>query len=175
MRVKGTLIELRPWKHGEEAALVRHLNSRSVWRNLTDRVPHPYTLSDAETWIQHVKMPGRDAVHLAIAIGDDPIGTVGFERLSPKLECRFTAEIGYWLGEGFWGRGIATEALRLATELAFSEHDFARLQAIVFEWNPASCRVLEKNGYGREASLRRSVFKDQQLIDSWIYARLRPS
>ena len=86
-----------------------------------------------------------------------------------------TAEIGYWISEPFWSRGIATEALRLLTDWAFAapDLDLVRLEAHVFAWNAASARVLEKDGYEREALLRKSVYKDGQLIDSFLYAIVR--
>ena len=86
---------------------------------------------------------------------------------------RFTADVGYWLGESWWGRGIATAALAALTRHVFAATGVERLQATVFEWNPASMRVLEKNGYVREGWLRRSIVKDGHLIDRAMYARLR--
>ena len=88
---------------------------------------------------------------------------------------RRSAEIGYWLGEPFWGRGIATLAVRAVTAHAFDTHDLTRVFACVFEWNPASARVLEKAGYTREATLRKSVFKDGRTIDQFLYAIVRES
>ena len=85
---------------------------------------------------------------------------------------RRSAEIGYWLGEPFWGRGIATAALRALTDYAFANHDIVRLDAGVFEWNPASMRVLEKVGYVLEGRLRKSVTKDGQTIDGFLYAKV---
>ena len=84
-----------------------------------------------------------------------------------------TAEIGYWLGEPFWGRGIATTALKETTAYAFAHFEIERLQAHVFEWNPASARVLEKAGYTLEGRQRRHVFKDGRIGDALLYARLR--
>jgi RimJ/RimL family protein N-acetyltransferase len=81
--------------------------------------------------------------------------------------------VGYWLGPTAWGHGYATEAVRALTEYVFQETDLQRLEARVFEWNPASCRVLEKAGFTREARLRHGAFKDGQLIDAWLYSRIR--
>jgi RimJ/RimL family protein N-acetyltransferase len=82
-----------------------------------------------------------------------------------------SAEIGYWLGEEYWGRGIVTQALVAVSEYAFSHHDLCRLYAHVFEWNPASARVLEKASYVFEGRLKKSVTKDGKTIDQLIYAR----
>ncbi len=85
---------------------------------------------------------------------------------------RRSAEIGYWLGEPFWGRGIAAEALAAVSEYAFAEHDLVRLFACVYEGNPASARVLEKAGYVCEGRLRKSVTKAAQTLDQFLYARI---
>ena len=81
--------------------------------------------------------------------------------------------LGYWLGEPFWGRGFATEAARVVADYAFAAFDVARLEAGVFEWNPASGRVLEKAGFHFEARLAKAVFKDGRLMDRLLYARFR--
>ena len=86
---------------------------------------------------------------------------------------RRSAEIGYWLGEDYWGRGIVTEAVRRVTDWAFENFDLCRIFAHVFAWNPASMRVLEKAGYEYEGRLRQSVTKDGQTIDQVIYAIIR--
>ena len=135
-------LTLRPWRTGDEAALVRHGDNRRIWRNLTNQFPSPYTREDAVAWIHHANALPDDAIHHAIEVDGEPVGGVGFARLA-DLQSR-TAEIGYWVGEAHWGRGVATEALRRHTALAFAEMDFVRLQAGVLAWNPASCRVLEK-------------------------------
>jgi len=101
----------------------------------------------------------------------EAIGGIGC-RLLDDVNCK-TAEIGYWLGEPFWGRGIAAAALKQTTEYTFQIFAVERLQATVFEWNPASARVLEKTGYKLEGRLRRSIFKDGRLADSLLYARIR--
>lgn len=169
MESSGPRVELRSWAPGDEAALVRLANNRSIWRNLTDRFPHPYGHDDALTWIREANH--EDAKHCAVSLDGEVVGGVGFERLT-DLHAR-TAEIGYWVGEPFWGRGIATASLTLATESAFRDYDFVRLQAEVLDWNPASCRVLEKAGYRLEARLRQRGFKDEEVCDTWMYALLR--
>lgn len=163
---------LRPWRAGDEDALVRHADNRKVWRNLTNNFPHPYTRVDAEAWIATANAQPLDACHHAIEVDGEAVGGVGFARLGDLNT--LTAEIGYWLGEGLWGRGLATEALSRHTALAFDEYDFVRLQAGVLDWNPASCRVLEKAGYRFEARLRGNVFKDDAICDTLLYVTFRP-
>ena len=171
MEIRGERVVLRPWREGDEDALVRHANSSAVWRNLTDRFPNPYTLENARWWLDFNRGLGRPAPHLAVVYQGEAIGGVGAERKADLA--RLTAEVGYWLGERFWGRGLATEALRLATRYAFERFDFERLEAHVLAWNPASCRVLEKAGYTLEGRQRKGSLKDGELVDTWLYARLR--
>jgi len=164
-------IALRPWQPGDEDALVRLADNRRIWRNLTNRFPHPYRHEDAIAWIDVANQKPADARHCAILLEGEVAGSVGFQRLE-DLATR-TAEIGYWIGEPFWGRGLATEALRRATAQAFDEFDFVRLQAGVLAWNPASCRVLEKVGYALEARLQKQVYKDGEVCDLLLYVLLR--
>jgi len=171
MKLVGPRVTLRPWQRGDEEALVRHANNRNIWRNLTDRFPYPYTVADARAWVRQCSTAEGPPRHLAIVFDREPIGGTGFERLADLA--RLTAEIGYWLGEPHWGRGLATEALRLTSDYAFAQFDFVRLQAGVLDWNPRSRRVLEKAGYHLEARLAKAVYKDGQTIDSWLYVRLR--
>jgi ribosomal-protein-alanine N-acetyltransferase len=166
-------VTIRPWAPGDEKALCQLANNRRVWRNLTDRFPHPYELADALDWVANANEDPHNACHFAVLVGDELAGGVGFERLEDLS--RRTAEIGYWVGEPFWGGGVATAALTAATAHAFAHYDFVRLQATVLEWNPASCRVLEKAGYSLEGRLRSRGFKDGEICDQLIYAMLRPS
>ncbi len=164
---------LRPWRPGDEDALIRHADDRGVWRNLTDHFPHPYTREAAYLWIaSQLEAEQKGALcNLAIEVGGEACGGIGIQPFT-DLACK-GAEIGYWLGRSHWGAGIATRALRLLTAHVFSTTDRERLQATVLAWNPASCRVAEKAGYQCEGTLRNSIFKDGELIDSYLYARIR--
>lgn len=172
MVLKLTRCTIRPWQHGDEASLAQHANNRNIWRNLRDTFPHPYTLKDAEEWIRFASAenPPRN---FAIVVEGEAAGGLGFVLKDDVY--RRTAEIGYWLGEKFWGRGIITEAVDAMTEYAFANFDICRIQAGVYEWNPASMRVLEKAGYALEARLRKSIIKDGETIDELIYAIVRPA
>ena len=164
------LCTVRSWRADDAAAIVRHADNRKVWRNLRDRFPHPYTLADAEEWLQRV----RDAeleIDFALDVGGAAVGGIGFTIQEDVY--RRSAELGYWLGEEFWGRGIATQAVRAVTAYAFATYDLCRLYAGVFEWNPASKCVLEKVGFVCEGRLRRSVVKDGKVIDQFLYAMTR--
>ena len=161
---------LRPWRPGDAESLAHHADDREVWRNLRDRFPHPYTLKDAREWLAFVATvpPGTN---FAIAVDGAAVGGISFEPLGDVF--RVGAEVGYWLGRRYWGRGIATEGVRAITTHAFRHFDFLRLQASVFSWNPASARVLEKAGYTLEATNRRAMIKEGEVGDRWLYVRLR--
>jgi RimJ/RimL family protein N-acetyltransferase len=162
--------QIRSWRPGDAVALARYADNRKVWINLRDSFPHPYTRKDARDWIRQAKEQNPET-QFAIASTEEAIGGIGL--LLQYDIYRRAAEVGYWLGEPFWGRGIATKALRALTEYAFAQFDLARLFATVFEWNPASARVLEKAGYQCEGRLRRAVTKDGKTIDEFLYSIIR--
>lgn len=170
MEIRLSTCTLRPWRRDDEPSLARHANNRKVWRNLRDAFPHPYTAEDASDWVASNLgvVPVRN---FAIDVGGESVGSIGVSPFA-GVHAR-SAEIGYWVAEEFWGRGIATESLRATTEHAFRAFGFVRVQATVFAWNEASMRVLEKCGYAREGVLAKSVFKDGELIDSVLYAIVR--
>ena len=166
-------ITLRAWRRSDLSSLVRYANNRKIWLNLRNIFPHPYTQSDAERWFEICESHQGPTTNFAIELNGEAIGGISC-RLLDDVNCK-TAVIGYWLGEPFWGRGIATAALKQITNYAFQTFPLERLEATVFEWNPASARVLEKAGYALEARLRRSIFKDGRVADSLLYALLRPT
>lgn len=171
MELRSERLVLRPWQPGDESALVTHANHREVWRNLADFFPHPYTRAEADAWIARVAADPSGSLNLAIVFRGEPVGGIGVGRV-PDI-ARLTGNVGYWLGPTVWGRGFATEALRAFTAHVFKETDLQRLEARVFEWNPASCRVLEKAGFIRDARLRRAAIKDGTILDVWLYSRVR--
>ncbi len=162
---------MRPFVAEDAPAIARYANNRAVWITLRDRFPHPYTLADAIAFlgVATTQQPPGD---FAIATADEAIGGIGLQRQSDVH--RLSAEIGYWLGEPFWGRGIATRAVRAMTEWAFATTPLERLFACVFATNPASARVLTNAGYHFEGRMRRAVVKDGRILDQLIYAALRP-
>jgi RimJ/RimL family protein N-acetyltransferase len=170
IELKLTTCTVREWRPSDVDSLVAQANNIKVWRNLHDAFPHPYTRADAESWIEKTSAQHADTV-FAITVDGKAVGGIGFHRGVDVH--RLTATIGYWLGEAYWGRGIASEALRAVTEHAFANFDFERLEAYVFEWNVPSTRVLEKAGYTREARLRKKVTKEGRTADCFLYARVR--
>lgn len=163
---------VRDWAAGDLDSLVRHANNWNIWINLRDRFPHPYTEADGRGFLSHVT--SRDAQTVwAIEVDGDAVGGIGLVLMS-DVE-RVSAEIGYWLGEEFWGRGITTAALKAVTDYAIQTHGLTRLYAVPFEWNPASFRVLEKAGYSLEGRMHRSAIKDGKVIDQLLYAYSVPA
>ena len=169
MKLEGARCSVRPWRLKDLDALVRHANNVNVAKQLRDRFPHPYTSSDARGFIDQV-LATPPPSNFAIDAGDGAVGGIGFVP-GTDIE-RYSAEIGYWLGETFWGRGIVTEALSLVTDHAFVRFNLLRLFALPFADNLGSVRVLEKAGYTREGLLRRSSVKFGQPRDQLIYARI---
>jgi RimJ/RimL family protein N-acetyltransferase len=167
MQLKLSTCDVRSWRASDAASLSTHANNRKVWINLRDRFPHPYSEKDARAFLRHIQQTPEETF-LAIVVDGEAVGGIGFVK-QPDVE-RVSAEIGYWLGEAFWGRGITTDALRAVTRYAFDHHQLSRLFALPFATNVASCRVLEKAGYGLEGRLRRSAIKDGVILDQLQYA-----
>ena len=161
---------LRSFRESDAAELARHANNRKVSMQLRDRFPHPYTIDDAHEWIAIAR--GRDPEqNFAITVDDLPVGGIGVEIQDDVERC--SAEVGYWIGESHWGRGIATVAVSGITRFAFEAYDLERLFGVVNVSNPASCRVLEKAGYQLEGRMRRSAIKDGTVTDRFLYAIIR--
>ena len=170
IEITRKLFTLREWRPDDAASLAEHANNVKVWRNLHDAFPNPYTRADADTWIKLTASLTSGMV-FAIVVDGKAVGGIG---ITPGKDVeRRTAAIGYWLGEAYWGRGIATEALRAMTEFVLATFDIVRLEAYVFEWNLSSTRVLEKAGYTREARLRKKVTKEGRAVDCFLYALVR--
>jgi RimJ/RimL family protein N-acetyltransferase len=167
MRLALTSCVVRSWETRDVASLAEHANNWKIWLNLRDAFPHPYTKSHARDFIRNVRQREPQTV-FAIDVGDEAVGSIGFV-LHGDVE-RVSAEIGYWLAEPFWGRGITTEALAAVTTYAIATHGLNRIYALPFAWNTASCRVLEKAGYVLEARLRRSAIKNGTVTDQMQYA-----
>jgi RimJ/RimL family protein N-acetyltransferase len=158
---------VRPWQVADVDSLARHANDRGVWLNLRDRFPHPYTRADAEHWIAFAAAQAPQT-NFAITVADEAVGGLGLT-LHEDVE-RCSAEVGYWLGRAYWGKGLATAALRGLTAYAFRAHSLNRVYALPFADNAASVRVLEKAGFRREGRLRRSALKDGVVKDQFVYA-----
>ncbi|MCV2360147.1 GNAT family N-acetyltransferase [Paucibacter sp. TC2R-5] len=166
-RQRCRLRELRPLDAG---SLQRHADDEAVWRNMFEGFPSPYLQADAEAWCSG---GWRDGGHVwGIEVDEQIIGCVGFQAQAGWLRCN--AEIGYWIGQAFWRRGISSEALGLVTEWAWAHQpELSRLCAGIFAWNEASQAVARKAGYQLEARLPQSAFKAGRLIDRVVWASYR--
>lgn len=151
-------------------AIAKYANNRHVSINLRDSFPYPYTVQDAKRWLRAVKKH-QPETGWAIASSREVIGGIGIH-IQPDVY-RHSAELGYWIGEPFWKKGIATAAVKAVVDYTFNNLDIIRLFAGVFEWNPASSRVLEKAGFIYESRMRKSVTKDGKHIDQLMYVMLR--
>ena len=161
---------LRPWKESDAKTLARHLNNKKIWDNCRDRLPFPYTETDADTFIKYASEQVEQNEY-CIEANHEAIGNIGFVR-GTDVE-RFNAEVGYWISETYWNKGLATAALERAIEHYFQHTDVIRLYATVYEHNAASMRVLEKAGFQKTGIHHKACFKNGQFIDAHYYELLK--
>jgi ribosomal-protein-alanine N-acetyltransferase len=158
---------LRPFREDDAVALSRHANNPNIASFMTNGFPHPYMVEHALNFIEYAN---RDQpVHIfAIEVDGEVAGGIG---IHPQSDIHIkNAELGYWLAETHWGKGIATAAVKEMTEFAFRTYDINRVFARPFGNNPASQRVLEKAGFKQEARLAETIFKNGEYLDELIYA-----
>jgi [ribosomal protein S5]-alanine N-acetyltransferase len=161
---------LRSWRSDDVPAVQRYADNRRIWINLRDIFPHPYSLADAAAFIA-LMMQQKPETTFAIATASEAIGCIGL-KLGEDVHCK-TAELGYWLGEPFWGRGIMKDAVEAMVRYAFETFDLCRLHAEPFAGNHASARVLQSAGFTCEGRMEANVFKDGRVLDSFLYAKIR--
>ncbi|MES1254365.1 MAG: GNAT family protein [Acidobacteriota bacterium] len=159
--------ELRSWRLTDLDSLVANASNPAISANLRDRFPYPYTRSHGRDFLRGVRTQHPE-VSLAIAVGGQAVGGIGL-RLQDDID-RVSAEVGYWLGQPYWGRGVATEAVAAFTPYAMRVHALTRVFAVPLARNVRSCRVLEKAGYHLEGRLRCSVIKNGEVADTLQYA-----
>ena len=160
-------IILRPWQRRDAEALAQIANDRAIWDNVRDQLPHPYTLSDAVQWINHCQAQ-ETPVNFAIEYKGKVAGSIG---CVPQQDVyRKNMEIGYFVGEMYKGRGIATEAVRVLESYILSRFDVVRIYAKVFAHNTPSMKVLHKNGFFLESIHRKAAIKNNTLVDEhqWV-------
>jgi len=170
MELQLGIYKIRSYERNDKNALVKYANNNKISKNLRDSFPHPYTEEDAQSWIT-AALNQNPEINFAIANSDELIGGIGL-MLQPDVY-RFSAEIGYWIAEPFWGKGIASLALVELSKYAFEHFDLNRIFAGVFGGNRASMRVLEKSGFKLEGRLRNAVYKDNHFKDQLMYSILR--
>lgn len=160
---------IRDWQMEDAASIAKYANNRKIWQNSRDGFPSPYTTHDAEIFITRIS-EADPRTAFAIATESEAIGSIGL--MLGRDVHRFTAEMGYWLGEPFWGKGIMTHAVRFLADWALCKLKLHRISAEPYATNPASHRVLEKAGFTHEGILRSSVFKDGKILDQVLYSRI---
>lgn len=161
---------IRSWRADDVTALVKYANNREIWLNLRDGFPHPYTPESGRNFLGAVGRQSPPTVY-AIATAQEAIGSIGIT-INQDVH-RLTAEMGYWLAEPYWGKGIMSEAARVFSDFAFERFGLLRIYAEPYARNAASCRVLEKAGFVLEGRMRCSVVKDGRIMDQFLYARVK--
>lgn len=163
--------ELREWKPDYAEALARIINNPKVQDNLRDGIPYPYTKADAEFFINEMLKADQNSMFAFAIFADNVLcGSISVAR-QENIHFR-TGELGYYLGEPFWGRGIATEAVNQICRYVFEHTDIVRIFAEPFSHNIPSCRVLEKNGFQCEGTLRMNAVKNGKIEDMNMYSRI---
>ena len=161
---------LRPWHFDDGMSLVKHANNPRIAANLRDGFPYPYSLSDAKKWLRMVGENTNDII-LTIEVNGEAAGGIGLYGM--KDVYRFNGEIGYWLSEIHWGKGIMSDAVGAMVDHAFVRTPWLRLFANIYENNLSSMKVLEKNGFKREAIHKKAVMKEGKLLDEHMFAILK--
>ncbi|MBL8825214.1 MAG: GNAT family N-acetyltransferase [Planctomycetia bacterium] len=170
MKIPAPPCLLRPWRHSDLASLVRCANNRNVWINLRNRMPFPYTEADGKAWIECASSE-NPLCNFAIEFEQHAIGSMGL-CLQNDIETG-TAEIGYWLAEPFWGKGLATSCVKAFAQWAFAQFPLRKLYAGVMANNHPSRRVLEKAGFKLEGIHRQHVIKAGTVQDQAFYGLLK--
>lgn len=164
--------EIRKWTLEDAEVLCKVINNKNVLDNLRDGLPFPYTVEDAKDFISAMLNADPHTVYaFAITLEDNIIGSIGAFRQS-NIHSR-TAEVGYYIGEPYWGRGFGTSAVKQICEYIFRETDIIRLFAEPFANNEASCRILEKTGFQYEGTLRKNAVKNGVILDMKMYSIIK--
>ncbi len=164
-------IVLRPWLINDAAQLALIADNKKIADNLRDGFPFPYSLQDAGNWLNIILPENLHPRFFAITVDKQLVGSIGI--VSKSNIYRKNIEIGYFLSEEFWGKGIATKAIKAATSYAFKDFDIVRVYAEPFADNPGSRRALEKAGFTLEAILKRNVITNGIIKDSCVYSVLK--
>lgn len=159
--------QLRPFKKDDVDSLVLHANNPKIARFMTDGFPFPYTTQHAIAFIESVSRPVPVQV-FAITVDDQAVGGIG---IHPQTDImRKNAELGYWLGEKYWGNGIVSRAVKEMVAYGFKNFDISRIYARPFHTNLASQKILIKNNFVLEAHIRNNIYKNNEFLDEMIFA-----
>lgn len=163
-------LRIRDWRKDDLESLLCYANNPKIAANLRDQFPYPYTRREGIEYLNYVRST-HVPLSFAIEFSGEAVGGIGFKQGIDIA--RLTMEMGYWLGEPFWGRGLTTRAVTAASDWAFDHYKIVRIFAMVFAHNLASLRVLEKSGFQREGILRHSAIKNGVILDQAMYAKVR--
>jgi len=165
----GLEFTLRKFRKSDVSALAKLINNKKIVQNLQN-VPYPYKKKDAVEWINSNIYGKKNKFNLVIEVEGRLAGAIGIT----SLVSGHKGSLGYWLAEEHWGKGIMTEVTRVFTDYCFKEFKLIRIYGRVYDWNPGSAKVLEKNGFVREGVLRKNVKnKFGKLGDEWIYGKVK--
>ncbi|KXU45145.1 MAG: GNAT family N-acetyltransferase [Longibaculum muris] len=163
---------IRKWQIDDQYDLAKILNNQKIMNHLRDGLPYPYTVEDAKEYISSMLQANQEKMFaFAISVDEHVIGSISVTRLDNIHYC--TGELGYYIGEYYWGKGYATSAVKQVCQYVFEHSDIIRIFAEPFAYNTASCRVLEKAGFIYEGTLHKNAIKNGQVQDMKMYALLR--
>lgn len=166
------ICRIRKWELADATDLAMAVSNKNIQNNLRDGLPYPYTEQDGADYISAMlSADENETFAFAITVEDKVVGSIGVFRQGNIH--RLTAELGYYLAEEYWGRGIMTEAVRQICQYVFEKSDIIRIYAEPFAYNAASCRVLEKAGFQYEGTLRNNAVKNGKVIDMKMYSLLK--
>lgn len=163
-------LTLRALRETDAGAIAELANNKSIWNNVRDTMPYPYKKEDADFFI-NLKKNEFPQTTFVMVWNEHICGIIGLEL--QKDIYRKSAELGYWVGEPYWGMGIATQAVEKVVNYGFEELGMERIFAAVFEHNIGSMRVLAKNGFLKEGVFKKAVFKNREFIDEHRFGKLK--
>lgn len=166
--ITGEGFILRSFRLTDKKSLAKYANNKNISNNLRDRFPHPYTEEGAEWFINFVLSDNDPVKNFIIDINDEAAGTIS---IFPGEDVyRLNAEIGYWLGEEHWGKGIMTAVIKATVKYAFENLGIKRIYATPFATTIGSVKALEKAGFIKEATIHNGVIKNNKVMDYYIYS-----
>lgn len=160
-------ISLRPWHTSDLDALVALANNKNIAQYMADVFPHPYTPENGKTFIDFANSKNNSCI-FAIIVNHEIIGSIGLHIQTDIL--KKNAEIGYWLAEEYWGKGIMPEAINQMVAYGFNNLDIVRIFARIYGTNKASQKVIEKANFKLEGKFEKTIFKNNEFLDELIYA-----
>lgn len=164
--------KIREWQIEDAENLALVINNKKIQDNLRDGLPYPYTVENAKEYITSMLSADKDETYaFAITVDDKAIGSIGVFRCN-NIHFR-SAEMGYYIAESYWGKGIGTSAVEQTCRYIFENTDIIRIFAEPFAYNTASCHILEKAGFQCEGILRKNAIKNGAILDMKMYALIK--